>query len=431
MPLSTSAESRLGSRDLSIEPQLLQASNEFPDLYIYKHAAGVGDEEDRLASLQGKIFARDDHDSYDKKHPSIPGRKPLRTPHSVSTKKPSSDKTPHHGDKNHHYDGKDPHHGNKDPHYGDKNPHKGGKDPHHGGKYPHNGGKDPHHDGKDPHHNGKDPHHTGKDPHHGGKDSHHGKSPSHKPPTHKPSKTHHKPGGKPTSKPHSPHKPTDKPDSSSQPAPPVVIAPAATTTVPVVPVAPSPIASPAAADPNDGTDDNNNVTPLGQPKTTGLATGPTDKMSGASSSTLPTILGAVVGTVALGGLVALGVYRRRERRRTVEEYTAGADQPEMDEAPRTAFRHDSFMALVKDAAQGFYAPGTASPVPGAVAGASAGTGLRNVVSSSDLSRQASGRSQNSQRSQLSRRSGTYSGNNSLNGAMPPSTPPPLAYLGGR
>ncbi|KAF9360107.1 hypothetical protein BGX26_010544 [Mortierella sp. AD094] len=28
----------------------------------------------------------------------------------------------------------------------------------------------------------------------------------------------------------------------------------------------------------------------------------------------------------------------------------------MEEGPRTAFRHESFMALVKDAAKGFYAP---------------------------------------------------------------------------
>lgn len=151
-------------------------------------------------------------------------------------------------------------------------------------------------------------------------------------------------------------------------------------------------------------------------------------------------MGAAVGSVALVGLVALGVYRRKERRRSDFDQMGGPLDPdgavgvgmgaggraEMDEAPRTAFRHESFMALVKDAAQGFYAPGTTSPGPGpsplsAAAGAGAGA--------AGLSRQTSGRSQNSQNSQRSmpyRRSGNFSGH-----GIPPSAPPPLAHLGGR
>jgi hypothetical protein len=105
-------------------------------------------------------------------------------------------------------------------------------------------------------------------------------------------------------------------------------------------------------------------------------------MSGDSSSKLPAIIGAVVGTVALVALIALGVYRMREKQQQEEP-----EPPvEVDEAPRTAFRHESFMVLVKDAAQNFYAPGTQ--------GAGAGTGA-----AAGLDRQNSTRSHHSQRSQ--------------------------------
>ncbi|KAG0328858.1 hypothetical protein BG000_000286 [Podila horticola] len=159
-------------------------------------------------------------------------------------------------------------------------------------------------------------------------------------------------------------------------------------------------------------------------------------MSGDSASSVGTIIGALVGTIALVGLVALGVYRRREKKRAIEESLApGPDDGHAElEAPRTAFRHESFMALVKDAASGFYAPGT----PGAEAAAAnggapvyvarAGSGLAG-----ELSRQNSGRSQNSQRSHHTlhnRRSGSYSPNGSMNGVTPGAMPP-LAHLGGR
>ncbi|KAG0019197.1 hypothetical protein BGZ82_000223 [Podila clonocystis] len=161
-------------------------------------------------------------------------------------------------------------------------------------------------------------------------------------------------------------------------------------------------------------------------------------MSGDSASSVGTIVGALVGTIALVGLVALGVYRRREKKRAAEESIApgpgGDDHPEM-EAPRTAFRHESFMALVKDAASGFYAPGT----PGAEAAAANGGGAPVYVAragsglAGELSRQNSGRSQNSQRSHHTlhnRRSGSYSPNGSMNGVTPGAMPP-LAHLGGR
>ncbi|KAF9184827.1 hypothetical protein BGZ50_003444 [Haplosporangium sp. Z 11] len=85
-------------------------------------------------------------------------------------------------------------------------------------------------------------------------------------------------------------------------------------------------------------------------------------MSGSSSSSLAAILGAVVGTIAFLGLIALFAYRQREKRRRREERLNGFDDDagtgsrQMEEAPRTAFRHESFMALVRDAAQGFYSP---------------------------------------------------------------------------
>ncbi|GJJ77829.1 hypothetical protein EMPS_10188 [Entomortierella parvispora] len=284
------------------------------------------------------------------------------------------------------------------------------------------------------------------------KDPHHGKPPHHKPtkstgknkPTHKPSKStgKHKPTHKPTHKPSQkpkpePHKPS-KGGSSVAPKPTTVVAPPRTTTdapavvpTPVIPTSP---ALPAPAPSGDSAD--------GQPSTTtaqpssGLGSAPnTSKMSGGSgSSNLATIMGAAVGSIALVGLVALGVYRRKERRRDFDQMGGGPEGAAgvgmgaggpagMDEAPRTAFRHESFMALVKDAAQGFYAPGTTSPGPGpsplsAAAGAGAGA--------ASLSRQTSARSQNSQRSMPYRRSGNFSGH-----GVPPSSPPPLAHLGGR
>lgn len=81
-----------------------------------------------------------------------------------------------------------------------------------------------------------------------------------------------------------------------------------------------------------------------------------------------------MGLIALVGLFALIFYRRREKKRERKAAMGGDDgdegvygegeDPSMREAPRTAFRHESFMALVKDAAQGFYAPSaTSDPSP--------------------------------------------------------------------
>lgn len=96
-----------------------------------------------------------------------------------------------------------------------------------------------------------------------------------------------------------------------------------------------------------------------------------------------------MGLIALVGLFALIFYRRREKKRERKAAMGGDDgeegvygegeDPSMREAPRTAFRHESFMALVKDAAQGFYAPSATSdpsPVLGSTntASADAGTG---------------------------------------------------------
>ncbi|KAF9582314.1 hypothetical protein BGW38_000357, partial [Lunasporangiospora selenospora] len=126
------------------------------------------------------------------------------------------------------------------------------------------------------------------------------------------------------------------------------------------------------------------------------------------------------------GLVALTVHRRRERRRVVEEQNE--PNSELDDAPRTAFRHESFMVLVKDAAEGFYAPGTGpapaggppsrSPSPLGMPMAGTGNPATTVMAGSALLRQNSGHSQNSGRS--------------LSGRISPSTPPPpLAHVGGR
>ncbi|KAF9287459.1 hypothetical protein BGZ68_001788 [Mortierella alpina] len=143
-------------------------------------------------------------------------------------------------------------------------------------------------------------------------------------------------------------------------------------------------------------------------------------MSGSSSSTLAVVLGVVVGTIAFLGLVALVAFRYREKRRAREELLMGSNhgdstrdyggelnaggsrQPPMNEGPRPAFRHESFMALVKDAAQGFYAPSmeaqplnsggsaTAGPSTGAGAGAgAAGAGAATAVARGGVSRQAS------------------------------------------
>lgn len=265
------------------------------------------------------------------------------------------------------------------------------------------------------------------------------KSKSHKP-THRPTHTH-----KPKPKPTTTHKPKPKPTTTTTTTPATVptVVPVVPPQPPVVPTTPSapvlPTSPPAVIPPAENTGSpgqnlpsggNNNGSPnegAGGQSTSGHNATP-GSLSGSSSSSTGTIVGAVVGSVALAGLVALGVYRRRERQRAVEEATG--PNPEMDEAPRTAFRHESFMALVKDAAQGFYAPGTASPTPGGpgpsglsgvVVAAGAGTG------GSSLSRQASARSQNSQHSLHSRRSGQFS----AHGMTPSSPPPPLAHIGGR
>ncbi|KAI1316019.1 hypothetical protein EDD11_010544 [Mortierella claussenii] len=118
-------------------------------------------------------------------------------------------------------------------------------------------------------------------------------------------------------------------------------------------------------------------------------------MSGSSSSSLGAILGGVIGALALLGLIVLAAFWYRERRRRREEYSnvegligGGHDSdfeggllPEMGEGPRTAFRHESFMALVKDAAKGFYAPtmdmnprGSEGAGASAAAGATGATG---------------------------------------------------------
>ncbi|KAF9111173.1 hypothetical protein BGX27_005289, partial [Mortierella sp. AM989] len=87
------------------------------------------------------------------------------------------------------------------------------------------------------------------------------------------------------------------------------------------------------------------------------------KISGDSPSNLPAIIGAIVGVIALLCLLGLVFYRRRQKRLAGEEYAFandnypdGAPRDMTEEGPRTAFRHESFMALVKDAAKGFYAP---------------------------------------------------------------------------
>ncbi|KAG0374369.1 hypothetical protein BGX24_010491 [Mortierella sp. AD032] len=273
-----------------------------------------------------------------------------------------------------------------------------------------------------------------------------------KPTPHKPSKPDH---GKPPKKPDhgKPGKPGIPSQLTNQPTSPSLPSPRSLTTAPTSspvapppppppppsPVAPSPTVAPVApvvpptavpGTPGQDLPSGNNPggSPNAQP-TTGLNANSGGSMSGSSSSSMGTIIGAVVGSVALAGLVALGVYRRRERQRAVEEATG--PNPEMDEAPRTAFRHESFMALVKDAAQGFYAPGTTSPTPGA--GGPGPSGLSTVAvaagagtGGSSLSRQTSARSQNSQHSLHSRRSGQFSAH-----GMTPSSPPPLAHIGGR
>ncbi|KAG0345678.1 hypothetical protein BG004_003309 [Podila humilis] len=102
----------------------------------------------------------------------------------------------------------------------------------------------------------------------------------------------------------------------------------------------------------------------------------TTKMSGTSGSPLAAILGAIVGVVALVGLIALILYRRRERKEERREAMGEDDgeegvyddrgNPSIREAPRTSFRHESFIALVKDAAQGLYAPSETTVPPGSV-----------------------------------------------------------------
>ncbi|KAF9983027.1 hypothetical protein BGZ75_005525 [Mortierella antarctica] len=264
---------------------------------------------------------------------------------------------------------------------------------------------------------------------------HHPKPKPNKPKPHKP----HKP--KPT---HGKPKPKPKNPNPSQPATPSG-APGVGPTAPVIP--PTQIgggggdANPSGVIPPGATGTGGAVLPEVSgsvaPQPTSQLVGPpptTTKMSGNSSSSLATIIGAVVGTIALVGLFALAMYRRREKRRDQEEQTR--PNPEMDEAPRTAFRHESFMALVKDAAQGFYAPGTEgpprggqsvrspSPLGASTAVTSAGTG---AMAGSGLARQTSGRSQNSLHS---RRSGNFTDVN-LNAASSPTTLPPLAHIGGR
>ncbi|KAF9896956.1 hypothetical protein BX616_006443 [Lobosporangium transversale] len=113
-------------------------------------------------------------------------------------------------------------------------------------------------------------------------------------------------------------------------------------------------------------------------------------MSGASSSSLAAILGGVVGAIVLFSLIALAFYRHHERKRARMEYmnvgtSDGSFHPEMEEGPRTAFRHESFMALVQDAAKGFYAPtmdmdpaGPSGTSGAAGAGAGAGVGPYNA-----------------------------------------------------
>ncbi|KAF9949015.1 hypothetical protein BGZ72_009111 [Mortierella alpina] len=285
----------------------------------------------------------------------------------------------------------------------------------------------------------------------------------HKPKPHKPHKPHKpkpgkphkpKPSDKPKPKPKPEPKPVPEPENPN-PTPPATPsgAPGVGPTAPVIPPTqigggggdngggtnPSGVVPPGATGTGGATVPEISGGAMPQPTSQLVAAPPTStKMSGSSSSSLPAVIGAIVGTIALVGLFALAAYRRREKRRDQEEQTR--PNPEMDEAPRTAFRHESFMALVKDAAQGFYAPGTEGPPRGGQSGvrspsplgastavASAGTG---AIVGGDLSRQTSGRSQNSQHSLHSRRSGNYSGVN-VNGASPPTTLPPLAHIGGR
>ncbi|KAF9930178.1 hypothetical protein BGZ67_005972 [Mortierella alpina] len=147
------------------------------------------------------------------------------------------------------------------------------------------------------------------------------------------------------------------------------------------------------------------------PQPTSQLVGPpptTTKMSGNSSSSLATIIGAVVGTIALVGLFALAMYRRREKRRDQEEQTR--PNPEMDEAPRPP--------------RGGQSVRSPSPLGASTAVTSAGTG---AMAGSGLARQTSGRSQNSLHS---RRSGNFTDVN-LNAASSPTTLPPLAHIGGR
>ncbi|KAF9557840.1 hypothetical protein EC968_007408 [Mortierella alpina] len=301
---------------------------------------------------------------------------------------------------------------------------------------------------------------------------HHPKPKPNKPKPHKPKPPHDKP--KPKPKPHKPKPPHDKPKpkpkhktdqnpkpetkpkpvpenpNPTQPATPSG-APGVGPTAPVIPptqiggggggggeVNPSGVVPPGATGTGGAVLPEVSGSSAPQPTSQLVGAPPTTtKMNGSSSSSLATIIGVVVGTVAFAGLVALAVYRRREKRRDQEEQTR--PNPEMDEAPRTAFRHESFMALVKDAAQGFYAPGTdgpprggqsvrsPSPLGASTAVASAGIG---AMAGSGLARQNSGRSQNSQHSLHSRRSGNFTDVN-LNAASSPTTLPPLAHVGGR
>lgn len=107
-------------------------------------------------------------------------------------------------------------------------------------------------------------------------------------------------------------------------------------------------------------------------------------MSGTSPSTVGAIVGAIVAVLALLALLVLFAHRHRQKQRERQGYWGAGAGPgpksevsdmgdvQYDVAPRTAFRHESFMALVKDAAKGFYVPELDAQAGGMGAGVAAG-----------------------------------------------------------
>ncbi|KAG0201262.1 hypothetical protein BGX28_005885 [Mortierella sp. GBA30] len=426
------------------ELQPNQAPDQHADVFLYERAAADNEEDAYIPSYvyPGAAFAKRGESGDYKQNES---ERPRARPGPARTRTPAHDDHGRHPEptKGHPH----PKHGDKDPHHRKPAPCTLTTTAHCKPKYPTPTHGQPHHKPKDPKHpKSKDPKHPKHPEHPKPKDPKHPKpkDPKPKPKDPKPKPKDPKPKPKdPKPKPKNPQpknpKPTPTTTSEAPMGPPTM-----------APVPPAQVggggdgngngnSNPSGLSPTPGvtgTDGGPLAVPSIQP-TSGLVAGPasTTQMSGSSSSSLAAVVGAVVGSIALIGLFALAVYRRREKRRGQEE-DIGPD-PEMDEAPRTAFRHESFMALVKDAAQGFYAPGTQasaaagpagsvrspSPLGTSTAVASAGTG---VVGGADLARQTS---QHSQRSLHSRRSGNYSGS-SLHGGAPPTTLPPLAHIGG-